>query len=72
MLEGVSDKANKVYDALKQAGATEEEKMISADRVMSLSKLGKPMALAGLQELEQKGYAKRKARQKSAGYFIIK
>jgi hypothetical protein len=71
MLEGVSDRANKVYDAMKGAGIIGEEKMANADRVTQMCKMPKNMVLAGLQELEQKGYAKRKAREKAAGYYIL-
>jgi hypothetical protein len=59
MLDGVSDRANKVYDAMKGAG------IIGEDRIT------KNMVMAALQELEQKGYARRKAREKAAGYFIL-
>ncbi len=71
MLEGVSDRANKVYDAMKGAGIIGEEKMANADRVTQMCKMPKNMVLAGLQELEQKGYAKRKAREKAAGYYLL-
>ena len=71
MLDGVSDRANKVYDAMKGAGIIGEEKMANADRITQMCKMPKNMVLAGLQELEQKGYAKRKAREKAAGYFIL-
>ncbi len=72
MVEGVSDKANKVYDAMKAAGITSEDKMVNVDRVVSLSKLGKNFVLNALQELQQKGFAKRVAREKSAGYYLVK
>ncbi|MGQ9581957.1 MAG: transcriptional regulator [Thermoplasmatota archaeon] len=71
MLEGVSDRANKVYDAMKSAGIIGEEKMANADRITQMSRLPKNQVLAALQELEQKGFAKRKAREKAAGYFIL-
>ena len=71
MLDGVSDRANKVYDAMKGAGIIGEEKMANADRITQMCKMPKNMVLAGSQELEQKGYAKRKAREKAAGYFIL-
>jgi len=71
MLDGVSDRANKVYDAMKGAGIIGEEKMANADRITQMCKMAKTMVLTGLQELEQKGYAKRKAREKAAGYFIL-
>ena len=71
-LEGVSDRANKVYDAMKAAGVTSEDKMRDADRITNMTKLPKSMVLQALQELEAKGYAKRRAREKAAGYYLIK
>jgi DNA-binding IclR family transcriptional regulator len=71
VLEGVSDRANKVYETMKNAGMIGEEKMANADRITQSCKMPKNMVLAGLQELEQKGYAKRKAREKAAGYYIL-
>jgi Sugar-specific transcriptional regulator TrmB. len=64
--------AQKVYDALKKLGATNEEKLKTADDVMKASQLGKGVVNNALQELQNKGYVKRVARQKSAGYYIIK
>ena len=71
-LEGVSDRANKVYEAMKSSGLTSEDKMRDADQITNMSKLPKNMALNALQELMAKGYVKRKAREKAAGYYIIK
>ena len=71
-LEDVSDRANKVYDAMKTAGATSEEKMRDADAITKMARLPKGMVLSALQELEAKGYAKRRAREKAAGYYLLK
>src|SRR3989337_666678 len=71
-LEDVSDRANKVYDAMKSAGATSEDRMKDADAITKIAKLPKGMALSALQELEAKGYAKRRARDKAAGYYLRK
>jgi len=71
-LEGVSDRANKVYDAMKAAGMTSEEKMRDAEVITKMSKLPKGMVLSALQELESKGYARRRAREKAAGYYLTK
>ena len=70
MPEGLSDKAEKVYNAMKQSGFITEDKMITADKISALAKLPKGMALQALQELEAKGFAKRRARDKSAGYYL--
>lgn len=71
-LEGVSDRANKVYDAMKAAGITGEDKMRDAEHITHISKMPKNFVLQALQELQAKGYVKRKAREKAAGYFLIK
>ncbi len=71
-LEDVSDRANKVYDVMKAAGATSEDKMRDADAITKMARLPKGFVLSALQELESKGYAKRRAREKAAGYYLIK
>jgi predicted transcriptional regulator len=64
--------AQKVYDSLKRLGSTSEEKLKTADDIMKASQMGKGIVTNALQELQNKGYAKRVVRQKSAGYFLIK
>jgi len=71
-LDDVSDRGNKVYDVMKSAGATSEDKMRDADAITKMAKLPKGMVLSALQELESKGYAKRRAREKAAGYYLVK
>ena len=71
-IEGISDRANKVYDAMKSAGATSEDKMKDADSITKMARLPKGMVLSALQELEGKGYARRRAREKAAGYYLTK
>jgi len=71
-LEDVSDRANKVYDVMKAAGATSEDKMRDADAITKMAKLPKGMVLSALQELEAKGYARRRAREKAAGYYLVR
>ena len=72
MPDDVSDRATKVYDAMKSAGIIAEDKMRDADAITKMSKLSKNFVLQALQELQSKGYVKRKAREKAAGYFIVK
>lgn len=72
MPEDVSDRATKVYDAMKVAGITGEDKMRDAEAVTKMSKLSKNFVLQALQELQSKGYVKRRAREKAAGYYIVK
>jgi DNA-binding IscR family transcriptional regulator len=69
-IEGISDRANKVYKAMKDANIITEEKMTDAERITQISKMPKNFVLNCLQELQNKGYVKRKAREKAAGYYI--
>lgn len=71
-LESVSDRGNKVYDAMKAAGITSEEKMRDADAITNMARLPKNFVLQALQELQSRGYVKRKAREKAAGYYIVR
>lgn len=71
-LEGVSERAEKVYLAMKNAGLVSEDKMGDAERITSAAKLPKNVVLNCLQELANKGYVRRKAREKAAGYYITK
>jgi DNA-binding IscR family transcriptional regulator len=71
-IEGISDRANKVYKLMKDANLTVEEKMTDAERITQMSKMPKNFVLNALQELQTKGYVKRKAREKAAGYYICK
>ncbi len=68
----LSPNAEKVYNAMKKIGASSEDKMKTADDIMKASGVGKAIVGSALQELSSKGYAKRIARQKSAGYFTTK
>ena len=72
MPDDTSDRATKVYDVMKVAGLTSEERMRDADAITNMSKLPKGMVLQALQELESKGYVKRRAREKAAGYYTLK
>src|SRR5207237_8092395 len=71
-LEDGSDRSNKVYDTMKSAGITSEDKMRDAEAITKMSKLPKNFVLTALQELQAKGYAKRLAREKAAGYWIVR
>jgi DNA-binding IclR family transcriptional regulator len=67
----LSPNAVKVYRAMKDLNYVGEEKMGTAERITQTSKLPKNMALNSLQELQAKGLARRKAREKSAGYYLV-
>lgn len=62
----------KAYDALKKLGATNPDALRTADDVTRTSRLPKGMTNNALMELVAKGYARRVARQKTAGYYITK
>jgi len=68
----VSGNAAKVYKAMKELGVLSEEKMGTAERITQTTKLPKTMVLNALQELQTKGFARRKVREKSAGYYLTK
>jgi predicted transcriptional regulator len=72
LMEDLSANAKKVYESLKKMGALSDEKLKTADDIMKGVSLGKAVVNASLQELLAKGYVKRIARQKSAGYFVAK
>ena len=62
----------KVYDALKKLGATSPDSLKTADDATRASGLPKSMTNNALMELVAKGYARRVARQKAAGYYLTK
>jgi DNA-binding IclR family transcriptional regulator len=68
----VGANAVKVYKAMKDLGYLNEEKMGTAERIFQSSKLPKNMVLNALQELQNKGWARRKVREKAAGYYLVK
>jgi len=71
MPEGLSMYAEKVYNAMKSAGLDSEEKMANAERIVGMTKAPKNFVLRALDELQQKGLVKRKAREKAAGYYLL-
>jgi DNA-binding IclR family transcriptional regulator len=46
--------------------------MKDAQGITNMSKIPKAQCMNALQELEKKGYVKRKSRDKSAGYYLCK
>jgi DNA-binding IclR family transcriptional regulator len=68
----VGGNAVKVYKAMKDLGYLSEEKMGTAERITQSSKLPKNMVLNALQELQTAGWARRKVREKAAGYYLLK
>ncbi|HZY91513.1 MAG TPA: transcriptional regulator [Thermoplasmata archaeon] len=68
----VSSNALKVYKSMKDLGWLNEEKMGTAERITQSVKLPKTMVMNALQELQTKGIARRKVREKAAGYFLVR
>jgi len=68
----VSPNAAKVYRAMTELGMATEEKMGTAERITQSAKLPKTMVMNALQELQTKGWARRKVREKAAGYYLTK
>lgn len=68
----VSSNSVKVYKAMKELAFLSEEKMGTAERITQSSKLPKTMVMNSLQELQTKGWARRKVREKAAGYYLVK
>ncbi|MGI0052813.1 MAG: transcriptional regulator [Thermoplasmata archaeon] len=62
----------RVYKAMKDMGFIAEEKMGTAERITQSVKLPKNMVLNALQELQAKNYARRKVREKAAGYYLTR
>jgi DNA-binding IclR family transcriptional regulator len=72
MTTDLTPAGKKVYDAMKKLGATSPESLKTADDIMRASGLPKGMSNNALQELVAKGYARRVAREKAAGYYVMK
>jgi predicted transcriptional regulator len=68
----VSGHAVRVYKAMKDLGWIAEEKMGTAERLTQTVRLPKTMVMNALQELQTKGIARRKVREKAAGYYLVR
>jgi DNA-binding IscR family transcriptional regulator len=68
----LSANAVRVYKAMKEMGHLSEEKMGTAERITQTVRLPKNMVLNALQELQTKGFARRKVREKAAGYYLTR
>ena len=68
----ISGNTLKVYKSMKDSGFSSEEKMGTAERITQSTKLPKNMVLNSLQELQTKGIARRKVREKAAGYYLVR
>jgi predicted transcriptional regulator len=57
---------------MKDMGFLTEEKMGTAERITVNARLPKNMVMNALQELQTKGFARRKVREKAAGYYLVR
>lgn len=71
-LPGVTPHHQKIYNFLYDGGFTTENKLQDADKIALGAKLSKGIVANLLLDLEKKGYVRRIARGKAAGYFITK
>lgn len=62
----------KVLDAFKSLGARDEMHLKTADDAMRAVKLPKGQINAAITSLADKGALKRVAREKAAGYYVLK
>lgn len=71
-MSDMTPNAQKVYEALKKLGASTPETLKTSDDAMRAAHLPKGMVNNALMELVAKGFAKRVAREKAAGYYLTK
>lgn len=71
-IAGATPQQQKVYDFLHSNGHLTETKLQDADRIALGAKLPKGIAAQALLDLEKKGFVRRVARGKAAGYYVTK
>ena len=72
IIAGATPQQQKVYDFLHSNGFVNENKLQDADRIALGAKLPKGIAAQALLDLEKKGFVRRVARGKAAGYYVTK
>lgn len=71
-IPGATPQQQKVYDFLHAGGFLNENKLQDADRIALGAKLPKGIAAQALLDLEKKGFVRRIARGKAAGYYVTR
>lgn len=71
-IQGVTPHHQKIYDYLHDGGFLTQDKLQDADKIALNTKLSKGVVANLLLDLEKKGWVKRVARGKAAGYYITK
>ena len=69
-LPGVTPHHQKIYDFLHGGGFLTPDKLQDADKIALGTKLSKGVVANLLLDLEKRGFVKRVARGKAAGYYI--
>ena len=69
-LPGVTPHHQKIYDFLHSGGYLNPDHLVDADKIALGTKLSKGVVANLLLDLEKKGWCKRVARGKAAGYYI--
>lgn len=68
----VSIQAEKLFKAMKDAGAISEDKALSAEKVTARSKLPKAQCMNAIQELEKVGVVKKRKKNNAVDYYLVK
>ena len=68
----ISPDSEKLFKAMKKAGAISEDKAMKAEKVTSECGLPKARCMNSLQELEKKGYVKAKKNNNAVTYYLVK
>ena len=71
-MSNVTPQAEKLFNALKQAGAVGEDKTVSAEKATAASRLPKAQCMNAMQELEKKGVIKKKTKGNAVSYYLAK
>ncbi len=71
-IPGATPPQQKTYDFLHSGGFLAENKLQDADKIALGVKLPKGLVAQALLDLEKKGFVKRVARGKAAGYYVTK
>ncbi|MDE1871389.1 MAG: transcriptional regulator [Candidatus Micrarchaeota archaeon] len=71
-MEGLTPIEQAVLSAMKELGATKDSVIKTADDITKKSSRPKGLVTNALVALAQKGVIKRVAREKAAGYYIVK
>ncbi|HSV41929.1 MAG TPA: hypothetical protein VLH13_00790 [Methanomassiliicoccales archaeon] len=72
MSDSLSPQSEKLFKAMKKAGAISEDKALKAEKCASISDLPKAQCMNALQDLKKKGYVKDKKKDVAVNYYLVK